>query len=100
MLGEITRLKRDHSNILSSLVEGWRGRVSQNFPGNSFRPPGMFWGTIDWKYIELTSGVNLQIAMATSIIKRIFGFYKGKIYFLLNSKLRIQNKLLGKIVVG
>jgi hypothetical protein len=51
-------------------------------------------------YKELTSGVNIQIAMATSIIQRIFENYKGKMYFLLNSNLRVQNKLLGKIGVG
>ena len=51
-------------------------------------------------YKELTSGVNIQIAQATSIIQRIFENYKGKIYFLTNSGLRVQNKLLGKIEVG
>ena len=49
---------------------------------------------------ELTSGVNIQIAMATSIIQRIFENYKGKIYFSANLGLRVQNKLLGKIEVG
>jgi hypothetical protein len=47
----------------------------------------------------LTSGVNIQIAMATSII----GFskiIKEKMYFLLNSNLRVQNRLLGKIGIG
>ena len=51
-------------------------------------------------YKDLTSGVNIQIAQATSIIQRIFKNYKGKIYFLTNSGLRVQNKLLGKIEVG
>jgi hypothetical protein len=50
-------------------------------------------------YKDLTSGVNIQIAQATSIIQRIFENYKGKIYFLVNSNLRVQNKLLGKIEV-
>jgi copper homeostasis protein CutC len=51
-------------------------------------------------YKDLTSGVNIQIAQATSILQRIFENYKGKIYFLTNSGLRVQNKLLGKIEVG
>jgi hypothetical protein len=51
-------------------------------------------------YKDLTSGVNIQIAQATSIIQRIFENYKGKIYFLVNSNLRVQNKLPGKIGVG
>ena len=50
-------------------------------------------------YKDLTSGVNIQIAQATSIIQRIFENYKGKMYFLVNSNLRVQNKLLGKIGV-
>ena len=48
---------------------------------------------------ELTSGVNIQIAMATSIIQRIFENYKGKIYFSANLCLRVKNKLLGKIEI-
>jgi hypothetical protein len=61
----------------------------------------VFWGPIDWKYIykELTSGVNIKIAMATSIVQRIFENYRGKIYFLTNLGLRVQYKLLGKIEV-
>ena len=51
-------------------------------------------------YKDLTSGVNIQIAQATSIIQRIFENYKGKMYFLVNSNLRVQNKLLGKIEFG
>ena len=51
-------------------------------------------------YKDLTSGVNIQIAQATSIIQRIFENYKGKMYFLTNSGLRVQNKLLGKIEAG
>jgi hypothetical protein len=50
-------------------------------------------------YRELTSGVNIHIAQANSIIQRIFENYKGKMYFLVNSNLRVQNKLLGKIGV-
>ena len=49
---------------------------------------------------ELTSGVNIQIAQATSIIQRIFENYKGKMYIFVISNLRAQNKLLGKIGVG
>ena len=51
-------------------------------------------------YRELTSGVNIHIAQANSIIQRIFENYKGKMYFLVNSNLRVQNKLLGKIENG
>jgi hypothetical protein len=51
-------------------------------------------------YKDLSSGVNIQIALATYIIQRIFKNYKGKIYFLVYSNLRVQNKLLGKIGVG
>ena len=51
-------------------------------------------------YKDLTSGVNIQIAQATSIIQRIFENYKGKMYFLTNSGLRVQNKLLCKIEAG
>ena len=51
-------------------------------------------------YKELTSGVNIHIALATSILQRIFENYKGKMNFLVNSNLRVQNKLLGKIGVG
>ena len=51
-------------------------------------------------YKELTSGVNIQIAQATSIIQRIFENYKGKMYIFVISNLRAQNKLLGKIGVG
>jgi protein involved in polysaccharide export with SLBB domain len=51
-------------------------------------------------YKELTSGVNIHIAQATSIIQRIFENYKGKIYFSVNLGLRVQYKLLGKIEVG
>ena len=49
---------------------------------------------------ELTSGVNIQIAQAPSIIQRIFENYKGKMYIFVISNLRAQNKLLGKIEVG
>jgi hypothetical protein len=49
---------------------------------------------------ELTSGVNIQIAQAISIIQRIFENYKGKMDFFVNSNIRVQNKLLGKIGVG
>ena len=51
-------------------------------------------------YKDLTSGVNIQIAQATSIIQRIFENYKGKIYFSVNLGLGVQYKLLGKIEVG
>jgi hypothetical protein len=35
-------------------------KISQGLDRNSFRPPGVFWGTIDWKYIKSwTSGVNI-----------------------------------------
>ena len=51
-------------------------------------------------YKDLTSGVNIQIAQATSIIQRIFENYKGKMNFLVNSNLGVQNKLPGKIGVG
>jgi hypothetical protein len=51
-------------------------------------------------YKDLTSEVNIHIAQATSIIHRIFKNYKGKIYFLINSVLRVQNKLPGKMEVG
>jgi hypothetical protein len=27
-------------------------KISQGLSRNSFRPTGVFWGTIDWKYIE------------------------------------------------
>jgi hypothetical protein len=27
-------------------------KISQGPGINSFRPPGVFWGTIDWKYIK------------------------------------------------
>ena len=42
----------------------------------------------------------MYLAMATSIIQMIFENYKGKMYFLVNTNLRVQNKLLGKIGVG
>jgi hypothetical protein len=48
---------------------------------------------------ELTSGANIQKAMATSMIQRIFENYKGQMYFLLSLNLRVQNKLVGKIGV-
>ena len=51
-------------------------------------------------YKELTSGVNIHIALATSIIQRVFENYKGKMSFLVNSNLRVQNKLLGNIGDG
>ena len=51
-------------------------------------------------YKELTSGVNIYIAMATYIIQRIFESYKGKIYFSTNLGLRVLYTLLGNIVVG
>ena len=28
-------------------------KISQDLGRNSFRPPGVFWGTIDWKYIKI-----------------------------------------------
>ena len=78
--------------------------MSQNFPGTryEFIPTsrsvlGHYRLEI---YKELTSGVNIQIAQATSIIQRIFENHKGKMYFLVNSNLRVQNKLPGKIEVG
>ena len=27
-------------------------KISQELGRNSFRPPGVFWGTIDWKYTK------------------------------------------------
>jgi hypothetical protein len=39
---------------------------------------------------ELTSGVNIQIALATSIIQRIFGNLNGKMYFLPSNLARLK----------
>jgi hypothetical protein len=51
-------------------------------------------------YKNLTSRVNIHIAHATSNIQRIFENYKGKMYFLVNSNLRVKNKIPGKIGFG
>ena len=42
----------------------------------------------------------IYIAMATSILQRIFENFKRKTYFLVNSNLKVQNKVLGKLGVG
>jgi hypothetical protein len=71
--------------------------VSQNFTGTRYEfiptSSSVLGHYILEIYKELTSGVNIQIAKAISIIQRVFENNKGKIYFSANLRLRVQAKL-------
>jgi hypothetical protein len=79
-------------------------RVSQNFPGTRKELIPTSRSVVGYYRLEinkeLTSGVNIYIAPATSIIQRIFENYKGKIYLSAHLGLRVQYKRLGKIKLG